>query len=188
MILSYFIASPLSHLEKIIHQITEGHHHHRVSNVEGGQEIYGLTNSFNIMMDEINTAQEKIKTIGDSYMAISPLNASPVEGADKIVELAQGLLRELDEVNRLNQLDLKLRIGIHTGKAVAGVIGKRKFSFDLWGDTINISSRLESHGEAGKIQISEKTWSLISRPDFFVEKGEIELKGKGKFKAYISLT
>ena len=91
------------------------------------------------------------------------------------------------EIIKFNQEvgeNIDVRIGIHSGPVVAGVIGKNKFSYDIWGDTVNIASRLESHGESGKIQVSETTYYMIKDKFKFEERGFVELKGKGKFKTY----
>jgi adenylate cyclase len=77
-----------------------------------------------------------------------------------------------------------LRIGLHTGAAVAGVIGTSKFSYDLWGDTVNTASRMESHGEAGKIHVSEEVYALLHDKFTFEERGEIEVKGKGVMRTW----
>lgn len=87
--------------------------------------------------------------------------------------------------NKRNNLDLSIRIGIHTGSVVAGVIGLQKFSYDLWGNTVNIASRMESHGLPGKIQVTVETYNRL-RDEFILEKrGEISVKGRGVMTTYL---
>lgn len=80
--------------------------------------------------------------------------------------------------------NLQLRIGLHSGSVVAGVIGKKKFIYDLWGDTVNTASRMESHGEAGKVHISSETWKLLRDKFPVTHRGIIEIKGKGPMDTY----
>jgi class 3 adenylate cyclase len=81
--------------------------------------------------------------------------------------------------------DFNIRIGINTGPVVAGVIGIKKFSYDLWGDTVNIASRMESHGIAGQIQVSDVTYKLLREQYLFKERGVIQVKGKGEMTTYL---
>lgn len=125
---------------------------------------------------------EKIKTIGDAYMLCGGIDGSPEAGAKAVI--AAGL--EMIEAIRLesqkdNETPLSLRIGVHTGELVAGVIGKRKFSYDLWGDAVNTASRLESSGEASRIQISNATAALIGEAFPIEAERTILLKGIGDF-------
>jgi len=127
---------------------------------------------------------EKIKTIGDSYLLAGGL---PIETDDHAEVVANAAIEMHAEIVKFNQEigeNIDVRIGIHSGPVVAGVIGKNKFSYDIWGDTVNIASRLESHGETGKIQVSETTYYMIKDKFKFEERGLIELRGKGKFKTY----
>ena len=90
----------------------------------------------------------------------------------------------MNHFNQQHFTDLELRIGINTGSVVAGVIGMNKFIYDLWGDAVNTASRMESHGLAGKIQVSETTYELLKHEYLFEERGQIEVKGKGCMKTY----
>jgi adenylate cyclase len=127
---------------------------------------------------------EKIKTIGDSYMAAAGI-PEPVENhAERAANMALDMLEVMDRINEKNHYQLKIRIGISTGAAVAGVIGKRKFFYDLWGEVVNTASRMESHGVAGRIQLSDSTHEQLGE-SFLVEKrGAIEVKGKGEMNTW----
>ncbi len=122
---------------------------------------------------------EKIKTIGDAYMIAGGV-PTPLEGHSEAV--AEMALEMLDEAARLEKklgLPFRLRIGIHCGPVIAGVIGLKKLSYDLWGDTVNTASRLESHGVPGKVQVSDAMRERLRDKFDFEDRGVIELKGKG---------
>ena len=119
---------------------------------------------------------EKIKTIGDAYMVAAGLRGEP-DHAEKIADLAIGMQNTFDDFRHKHKLNLKLRIGIHSGSVVAGVIGKKKFSYDLWGDTVNLASRMESEGVGDRIQISAETLALLPERFDTVPRGEIKIKG-----------
>jgi adenylate cyclase len=104
---------------------------------------------------------EKIKTIGDAYMAVTGIPVSFPYHASSMVALAVEMLHELQDVSRCHRVDLKLRIGIATGSITAGVIGKAKFAYDVWSPTVNLASRLESSGESGRIHICNTTKEAI---------------------------
>ncbi len=128
---------------------------------------------------------EKIKTIGDAYMAAAGLPVRRDDHADALAGLALDMLDALAVLNARHGTALALRIGIHSGPVVAGVIGQRKFSYDLWGDTVNTASRMESHGMPGRVQLSEAAAQALS-PRFHVERrGTIEVKGKGPMTVYL---
>jgi len=131
-----------------------------------------------------NRGLEKIKTIGDAYMAAAGL---PVPVADHAIRAAHMALDMIEEMERFNEQSghrLKVRIGIETGAVVAGVIGKRKFLYDLWGDTVNTASRMESHGVSGRIQLTESTRQRLSDPFMLEKRGTIEVKGKGEMRTW----
>lgn len=129
---------------------------------------------------------EKIKTIGDAYMVGAGLPSPVADHAQRCFEMALGMLRILDEENKEVAEPLKLRIGIATGPVVAGVIGQNKFIYDLWGDTVNTASRMESSGVAGEIHITETTKKALGDVAQFVDRGEIEIKGIGRMTTYLA--
>ena len=125
---------------------------------------------------------EKIKTMGDAYLAAGGL-PTPMPGHAQAV--ASAALEILAEFPRLTNNRLQLRIGIHTGPVVAGVIGRNKFIYDLWGDTVNIASRMQSHGRAGSIQVSARTYEYLRDTFELAPRGAIEVKGKGAMQVFL---
>ena len=130
---------------------------------------------------------EKIKTAGDSYMCAGGLPFPTDDHAIKMVKAAFEIAEFVNDSQKLsteNEIRFDIRIGINTGPVVAGVVGTKKFAYDIWGDTVNIASRMESNSEPGKINVSENTYALIK--DFFncEYRGEIEVKNRGKMKMY----
>jgi class 3 adenylate cyclase len=128
---------------------------------------------------------EKIKTIGDAYMVAGGLPEPRTDHVEAVVELALEMQAELARLCKPLGLDLAIRIGIDTGPVVAGVIGRHKFSYDLWGDTVNTASRMESHGVAGRIQVTGATYRRLGGRYIFEDRGAIEVKGKGRLQAYL---
>jgi class 3 adenylate cyclase len=122
---------------------------------------------------------EKIKTIGDSYMAAAGLPVLVPDHADRAAQMSLDMLLAIEDFNASTQHPLNIRIGISSGAAVAGIIGKSKFLYDLWGDVVNTASRMESHGMTGRIQISDATRQALTQPFSIEHRGVIEVKGKG---------
>lgn len=128
---------------------------------------------------------EKIKTSGDSYMAVGGLTLKLNDPPTAMVEMALAMQRAIDLINEQYCTSFKIRIGINCGPVVAGVIGKSKFIYDLWGNTVNLASRMESHGVAGRIQISEAVFEHVKSQVKTEPQGEINIRGKGLMHTYL---
>ena len=128
---------------------------------------------------------EKIKTIGDAYMVVGGLPIPRDDHAESIAEMALEMQTEIAKFNLHHQIEINIRIGINTGPAIAGVIGTKKFIYDLWGDAVNTASRMESHGISGAIQVSQSTYERLRNEYEFEERGIIYVKGKGEMKTYL---
>ena len=128
---------------------------------------------------------EKIKTIGDAYMAVAGVPKPRPDHALAVAELAIAMCSAIEEARANTGFDLRLRIGICTGPAVAGVIGTHKFAYDLWGDTVNTAARMESHGVADGIQVSESTFTALGAAYRLEPRGLIEIKGKGPMQTWL---
>ena len=127
---------------------------------------------------------EKIKTIGDAYMVAAGVPEPQADHAERIATLAPRMLDAVAAVAAATKLDLQARIGIHTGPITAGVIGTHKFVYDVWGDTVNTASRMESHSLPGRIQVSAATRAALGNGFKFERRGVIEVKGKGLMETY----
>ena len=130
------------------------------------------------------TWHAKVETIGDAYMAACGLEEEITDHAPKCIRAAQKMLSYLEERNKSHEIKWRMRVGIHTGTIVAGVVGKKKFAYDLFGDTINTASRIESASEAGKINISSSTYELVKNDFTCLSRGFISAKGKGELEMY----
>ncbi len=128
---------------------------------------------------------EKIKTIGDSYMVVAGIPKPRDDHADALADLAFELLEVIEEKRASLAIPLVIRVGINSGPVVAGVIGKRRFIYDLWGDAVNTAARMESHGVPGRIQITEATRDRLSERFRCEPRGEIPVKGKGTMPVYL---
>jgi adenylate cyclase len=125
---------------------------------------------------------EKIKTIGDAYMAAAGLPEPRPDHAEAVADFALAMIVALDDVNAAAEVPFAVRIGIHTGPVIAGVIGSHRFLYDVWGDTVNLASRLESHGMPGRIHASERTCQTLAGGYEFEPRGLIDVKGMGKIR------
>jgi len=149
-------------------------------------QVVNLLNTVFSSFDRLTeqSTLEKIKTIGDAYMVVSGLPVPRPDHAQILASLALEMQAEIGRLEIDGVRNLQVRIGLHSGPAVAGVIGWNKFAYDLWGDTVNTASRMESHGLPGRIQVSQATYELLKDQYQFEARGEIEVKGKGKMCAY----
>lgn len=149
-------------------------------------EIHECFSNFDLIMQKYGV--EKIKTIGDAYMAAGGLpvmnNTHPVDVVNAALDIQKFMEKHKKEKQEKGELYFEIRIGIHTGPIVAGIVGVKKFAYDIWGDTVNTASRMESSGEVGKINISETTYNKIAHLFECSYRGEIDAKGKGKLKMY----
>jgi adenylate cyclase len=127
---------------------------------------------------------EKIKTIGDSYMVVGGVPTVNPEHAERCALMALDMIEVLHHFNRRNSTNLDVRIGINSGPVVAGIIGTRKFAYDLWGDTVNVASRMETHSQPGVIQVSSGTHGLLAEKFVFEERGTIDIKNRGPMATY----
>jgi class 3 adenylate cyclase len=128
---------------------------------------------------------EKIKTIGDCYMVAAGVPDARADHTEAIARMALGMREELERVNRLTGQSLRIRIGIHSGPVVAGVIGKRKFIYDMWGDTVNTASRMESSGVPQEIQVTRRVYDQLVGKFDLEARGTIAVKGKGEMETYL---
>lgn len=128
---------------------------------------------------------EKIKTIGDSYMVVAGIPEPRADHADALADLAFELLEIIAAKQVTLGVPLTMRVGINSGPVVAGVIGKRKFIYDLWGDAVNTAARMESHGVPGRIQVTAATRDRLSERFVCEPRGEIDIKGKGAMPVFL---
>lgn len=138
--------------------------------------------AFDSLVDRYNL--EKIKTIGDAYVVAGGVPIPRADHLEAIVQLALDMQQEAETLSEDNGNKFTLRIGIDTGPVVAGVIGTKKFSYDLWGDTVNTASRMESHGIPGAIQVTQTVHDRLNGKFQIEERGPLEVKGKGTMTTY----
>lgn len=150
-------------------------------------ELVELLNQIFSRFDQLaeHYGLEKIKTIGDAYMVVAGLPQQRVDHAIAIADMAMAMQQAILIFNEETGHKLKMRMGIHTGPVIAGVIGLRKFCYDLWGDTVNTASRMESHGLPDEIQVTRVTYECLKLQYLFEERGCIFIKGKGEMTTYL---
>ena len=128
---------------------------------------------------------EKVKTIGDAYMAVAGAPESVEDHAGAAIALGRDMLAALERARSDLDIPLELRIGLASGPVVGGVIGHRRILFDLWGDTVNLASRMQTSGIAGRIQVTSSTRDLLGDRYEFEERGSVEIKGLGPMKTFL---
>lgn len=150
------------------------------------EEVVQVLNDVFSAFDELAESHglEKIKTIGDGYMVAGGLPTPRDDHAEAVAEMALGLRERIHEVETAARCRLAVRIGIDSGPVVAGVIGKQKFSYDLWGDTVNTASRMESHSSPGAIRVTDRAYERL-RAKYLFEPQTVAVKGKGKMTTYL---
>ena len=149
-------------------------------------EIHECFSYFDGIMDEFGI--EKIKTIGDAYMAASgvpmPKETHAIDVVNAAHKMQQFMIQRQEEKSKNGEHFFSMRIGIHTGTVVAGIVGIKKFQYDIWGDAVNVAARLEQSGEPGKVNISKTTYELVKDHFSFIYRGKIKAKGKGEIDMY----
>ncbi|HVR33210.1 MAG TPA: adenylate/guanylate cyclase domain-containing protein [Acidimicrobiia bacterium] len=145
--------------------------------------LNGVFTPFDDLADEFGL--EKIKTIGDAYMVVGGLPAARADHVEAVAAMALAMRAELKQHSVEGFGQLRMRFGIDTGTVVAGVIGRRKFSYDLWGDTVNTAARMESHGIPGEIQVTEAVYRQLRGRYEFTARGPVEIKGKGSMTTWL---
>ncbi|MEV5002817.1 adenylate/guanylate cyclase domain-containing protein [Nocardioides sp. LML1-1-1.1] len=160
-----------------------------VSEALSPEELVQLLDTMFREFDELCEQRgiEKIKTVGDAYMAVAGLPVPDPDHAASLAELALDMQRTLNRLSPSWPSPVAMRIGIASGPVVAGVIGRRKFTYDLWGDTVNTASRMESHGRPHRIQVAEATYALLADRYAFSDPQTVEVKGKGPMTTYFLL-
>jgi class 3 adenylate cyclase len=150
------------------------------------QEINYYYSSFDNIIAKYNL--EKIKTIGDSYMCAGGLPVATRTHATDVIRAAMEMIRfmekEKEHRQRIGKIFLEMRIGVNTGPVVAGIVGIKKFTYDIWGNTVNIASRMESAGYEGRINISESTYQQVKNDYKCIYRGEVEAKNNEMLKMY----
>ena len=154
-----------------------------VSPVELVKLLNRIFSTFDLLAEKHEL--EKIKTIGDAYMVVGGLPTPRADHAEAIAEMALDMQQAITDFSAKTGETFSIRIGINTGPVVAGVIGIKRFIYDLWGDTVNTASRMESHGIPGYIQVTAVTYELLKDLYWFEERGPIQIKGKGEMITYL---
>lgn len=160
---------------------------YRVAGSRPPEQFIELLNQVFSLFDRLADQHgvQKIKTIGETYMAVCGLPTPQVDHAERIAEMALSMQREIMTVETGAPETLRVRIGIHSGSAIAGVVGIKKLAYDLWGPAVNLASQIESCGLAGNIQVSSATHSLLNDKYLLEPRGEFYVKGQGEIATYL---
>ena len=155
----------------------------------GPYEIVKLLNDIFALFDRRieSYGLEKIKTMGDCYMAVSGVPEPRADHARRIADFALVMQEDFARYAATHGIEIELRTGIHSGTAVAGVVGEKKFAYDLWGDVVNVASRMETTGMPRRIHVTEAFKVRLADVYDFEEVGEVEVKGKGPMRTYFLL-
>ena len=154
----------------------------QLSPIEMVQLLNEVYSHFDLLVEKYGV--EKIRTIGDNYMVASGVPVSRSDHAQVLAQMALGISDFMASFPPVKGKQLQFRIGINSGPLVAGVVGKKKFQYDVWGNTVNIASRMESQGIPGKIQVTRATYALIKDDFEFEVRGVINVKGKGEMETW----
>ncbi len=159
----------------------------RLSSGMAAIDLVGVLNEVFGVFDGLVEAAglEKIKTIGDAYMVVGGLTDGTIDHTAAVARLAMTVGQRVDGIAACRRLGISFRIGIHAGPVVAGVIGERKFIYDVWGDTVNVASRMESTGVADRIQVSAAVEERLRGAFVFQPRGLVEVKGKGPMETFL---
>ncbi len=157
-----------------------------MSSTLSSDEMVNLLNNIFTAFDQLAEKHglEKIKTIGDAYLVVGGLLLEVEDHYSAIADMALDMLAAMRHISKVMDMNVQVRIGINSGPVTAGVIGKKKFIYDLWGDTVNTANRMESYDLPGEIQVTENTFLHLKDKYRFKERGVIEVKGKGKMRTY----
>jgi class 3 adenylate cyclase len=162
-------------------------HFTELSSRVSAEELVALLNEVFSTFDQLveKHGLEKIKTIGDAYMAVAGVPTVRKDHSEAVADFALDMLEAMARLNASRTEPLRIRVGMHTGPVVAGVIGTKKFAYDLWGDTVNTASRMESHGLPDSIQVTRATYERLRDSFELRRRGPIEVKGKGEMVTYM---
>ncbi|MDM8544080.1 adenylate/guanylate cyclase domain-containing protein [Desulfococcaceae bacterium HSG9] len=150
------------------------------------RELNDIYTAFDDIIE--SNRSERIKTIGDAYLCVCGLPEANPDHGENIIKSGIEMIRYIEKRNQSSKFEWKIRIGVHTGKIVGGIVGIRKYIYDIFGDAVNTASRMESNSEPMCINISETTYNIVKDKFDFIERKPIDIKGKGRMKMYFLST